>query len=51
VIQHSDDTDVELVALLTAGDKKAFEAIYRKYAKDLYRFARKNIPSVRIARK
>ncbi len=41
---HHDDTDVELVALLTAGDKKAFEAIYRKYARDLYRYARKNIP-------
>lgn len=41
---HLDDTDVALVALLTAGDKKAFEAIYRKYASDLYRYARKNIP-------
>ena len=41
--QYPNLTDVELVALLNRGDQKAFEAIYRKYARDLYRYARKNI--------
>lgn len=36
-------TDAELVTALTLGDRKAFEIIYRKYARDLLRFARKNI--------
>ncbi|MEJ0055971.1 MAG: hypothetical protein WDN75_10135 [Bacteroidota bacterium] len=37
-------TDDELVVLLKAGESGAFEAIYRKYAKELYKYARKNIP-------
>jgi RNA polymerase sigma-70 factor (ECF subfamily) len=36
-------TDTELVVLLNQGDKKAFEAIYKRYAADLFRYARKNI--------
>jgi RNA polymerase sigma-70 factor (ECF subfamily) len=36
--------DSELVGLLIQGDRKAFETIYLRYASDLYRFARKNIP-------
>ena len=39
-----DHEDSELVDLLTQGDKKAFETIYLRYASDVYRFARKNIP-------
>lgn len=38
-----DHTDAELVSLLRNGDKAAFEAIYRRYAADLYRYARKNV--------
>ena len=38
-------SDPELVALLTKGDKAAFETIYRKYVGDLFRYARKNIPA------
>lgn len=38
--QHS---DTELIALLNKGDIKAFEVIYRRYATDLFRYARKNI--------
>ncbi len=37
-------TDPELLALLRAGDEAAFETIYRRYAKDLLRYARKNVP-------
>lgn len=36
-------TDTELLTLLIEGNHRAFEAIYRRYASDLYRFARKNI--------
>ncbi len=36
-------TDAELVAALTQGNRQAFEIIYRKYARDLLNFARKNI--------
>lgn len=32
-----------LVALLQAGDKKAFEAIYKTYVSPLYRYARRSI--------
>lgn len=34
-------TDHELVHLLKQGDQQAFEVIYRRYVKDLYRLARK----------
>jgi RNA polymerase sigma-70 factor (ECF subfamily) len=37
-------SDADLVTLLTGGDRKAFETIYRRYASDLYRYARKNVP-------
>ena len=36
-------TDIGLITLLNSGDPKAFEAIYRKYASDLFRYAQKNI--------
>jgi RNA polymerase sigma-70 factor (family 1) len=36
-------TDSDLVASLQAGDQSAFESIYKKYATDLYRYARKSI--------
>ncbi len=43
-MQHEDQhSDTELIALLNKGDAKAFEAIYRRYAPDLFRYARKNI--------
>lgn len=32
--------DTELVGMLRRSDQKAFEEIYRRYVKDLYRFAR-----------
>jgi RNA polymerase sigma-70 factor (family 1) len=35
--------DNELVTLLNKGDQIAFEAIYKRYAADLFRYARKNI--------
>lgn len=35
--------DTELVALLVQGDAQAFEMIYKRYAAELYRYARKNI--------
>ncbi len=38
-----DLSDSELVTLLSRGDGSAFEAIYRRYTADLFRFARKNI--------
>ncbi len=41
--QYQNHTDEELVALLSSGDQSAFEAIYRRYATDLYRYVRKNI--------
>lgn len=37
------DTEADLVAALNAGDEKAFEVIYRKYAKDLFRHIQRNI--------
>lgn len=37
--QYTAYTDAELVALLSKGDRKAFEAIYKRYASALYRFA------------
>ena len=40
---YSTLSDPELSALLRQGDHAAFEVIYRRYAKDLYRYARKNI--------
>lgn len=39
-LHHSDE---ELVVLLKNGNKRAFEAIYRWYVAELYRFARRNI--------
>jgi len=36
-------SDALLVRLLSAGDKKAFEAVYKRYASNLYAYARKNI--------
>ncbi|MBA4055544.1 MAG: hypothetical protein C0490_12590 [Marivirga sp.] len=36
-------SDADLVAALVAGNRKAFEIIYRKYARALLNFARKNI--------
>lgn len=41
---NQDHTDAHLVTLLRAGNHKAFEAIYRRYAGTLFRYARKNIP-------
>jgi RNA polymerase sigma-70 factor (family 1) len=38
-------TDEELVVALRNGDKTAFEVIYRRYVKDLYRFARSRVPN------
>lgn len=32
-----------MVSLMRAGDRRAFEAIYRRYAGPLYRYARKNV--------
>jgi RNA polymerase sigma-70 factor (ECF subfamily) len=40
---YHDHSDTELLTLLIQGDAQAFEAIYRKYVSDLYRYARKNI--------
>ena len=37
------NNEQEWVTLLMQGDQKAFEAIYREYAADLYRYARRNI--------
>ncbi len=36
-------TEAELVAALNAGEKKAFEIIYRKYAPELFRCIQQNI--------
>lgn len=36
-------TDDELVALLNLGDRNAFQVIYKRYASDLFRYARKTI--------
>lgn len=36
-------SDAELLALLKEENARAFEAIYRRYASDLYQFARRNI--------
>jgi RNA polymerase sigma-70 factor (ECF subfamily) len=44
VHSYHDHSDAELVSLLRNGDKRAFEAIYRRYAAELYRYARKNVP-------
>jgi len=43
MIPYPKHTDAQLVELVNSGDRLAFEAIYRRYAADLYRFARKNI--------
>jgi RNA polymerase sigma-70 factor (family 1) len=42
---HINHTDQELLSSLKAGVRSAFDTIYRGYASDLYRYARKNIPS------
>lgn len=44
MIRYQDYSDEALVALLRKGDKGAFETIYRRFASDLYRYARKNVP-------
>jgi len=41
---YQNHSDSELIALIIEGEKNVFEVIYQKYALDLYRFARKNIP-------
>lgn len=41
---YHDHGDAELVGLLKQGDQQAFEVIYRRYVKDLYRYARRRIP-------
>lgn len=43
--QDDNHTDTELLTALVVGGREAFEAIYRKYVSDLYRYARKNIPA------
>jgi RNA polymerase sigma-70 factor (family 1) len=40
---HQDHTDAELVALLNAGSKSAFEYIYNTYASELFRYIQRNI--------
>src|SRR5690606_6266850 len=40
---HSDDTDAYLVEQLRKGDSRAFEAIYRRYTKELFGYAVKKI--------
>ncbi len=42
---HDDHTDQHLLLKLKQGDHTAFERIYRLFVRDLYAFARKNIPS------
>ena len=39
----SNDTDADLISRLNQGDKNAVEQIYRKYARDLFNYARRNI--------
>src|SRR5688572_112145 len=43
--KHDKLSDSDLLSLLIAGDRAAFESIYHRYAADLFRFARKNILS------
>lgn len=43
--QHEENSDQNELALLMTGDRNAFERIYKKYASELYRYARKNISS------
>lgn len=38
--QHNDYKDEDLVALLNEEESRAFEMIYRKYASELYKYAR-----------
>ena len=40
---NRDHSDSQLVDLLITGDNTAFETIYRRYAADLYKYARRNI--------
>ena len=40
---HKEDPDLILIASLIAGDDKAFEVIYFRYAKPLYLYARRRI--------
>lgn len=40
---YQNHTDAELVTLLIQSDARAFETIYRRYASELYTYARKNI--------
>jgi RNA polymerase sigma-70 factor (ECF subfamily) len=41
--EHTNHTDQDLIALLNEGDHCAFEAIYKRYATGLFRYARKTI--------
>jgi RNA polymerase sigma-70 factor (family 1) len=40
---YQNHDELELLTLLNSGDEAAFESIYKKYASDLFRYARKNI--------
>lgn len=40
---YNENSDQELLALLSVGDAKAFETIYKRYVAELFRFARKTI--------
>lgn len=40
---YHNHSDADLVALLCQGDEQAFEIIYRRYAKALYRVARRHL--------
>lgn len=40
---YQEHSDQELIALLSHGDAKAFEVIYKRHVADLFRFARKTI--------
>lgn len=44
MIPYKDRSDKELLYLTQNGDGAAFEAIYRRHARALFRYARKNIP-------
>ncbi len=41
--RYSHHSDSELMALLNTGNQEVFEFIYRKFAGDLYEYARRNI--------
>lgn len=41
---YQSHTDAELLAMLGTHDQHAFATLYHRYAKDLYRYARRNVP-------